>query len=1604
MGFWKSIWKMPLNSRYKVFLWRACIGNIPTVETLKQREKRGHFAIALYYIWESRNRKKFEGEVINLNGLWMKVERCWDEFRVAGCHEMGVVEIPQSLRWEKPKQPFMKMNVDAGVRRNGDGALGGVLRDWNGCVQATFISSTPKLGDVALIEALAVERGVRVAMEAGVKNLIIESDSRLVVDMLNSNCKHSSVLGTEGARLVDGRALVGKLIFEKHLNRNTVMVMIRKGWNMKEELTILEVQVNTFLFSFVNLEDYKRILKGGLSRGNVIRMGSKVGEVLIIEDLVVNGRLIRSFARARVLIDLDKPLVAGFWVPRPQMSSIWISVKYEKLHQFCYKCGCVGHDFKVYKTLRRAMGNDGKPLYGEWLGVASRLEEDWSVGVACEEETVAEARDFVRENEDFVRSRRNGKDVVDVPPNLSRLNDVVGSSSEKRTRVERGMEGKVEGISDIMMNDVGESEAHLGVGLSSKKSRWSPTGYVVDIPFDSEGDKENDIIPYHSPKGVADVIMGLGSFSLKRPGGDLLSSVVGKRRKVFEKAISSKASISIFMDSDLGQGSSGFCAGKSSEKKSKKRTRVKESQKGKFVAVQASVDDESLFSDKLFKFRFQVGVDGEKDEGLGVALTVKALRELCRKFKPHVVFLMETRCRSVKMENIRRRKILHFDQDFYVDPVGKSGGLAIWWKEEIGLNILFHSKNFIHSRLVTSELDVPDFLTCVYGPPVEGERRITWDRLRGFGCNISSPWLYLGDFNDDLYHSEKDCGLFDLEYKGPFFTWSNERPGDAHVKERLDRALGNVGLLCSFPKAQVFVNDPIGSDHSPLIVDLNFSDSKSERVFKFEMFWLDHPGYKEVMRQGWFKSMDPWEDVIKELLRRRRRNKILRLKNDEGNWLCAEGEVAGCFTNFYSSLFKKGGPRDLRKVIDCVSPVISEEDNNDLLRKVSVLEVKEAVFQLGGLKAPGPDGYYGIFYQNAWEDVGDQLFRLVSDFFEKGQEVNFDKSCLFFSANASGDVREEVCGLLGVSERVDPGSYLGLPMVLGKSKLEALAYVRERMMKKMHSWKNNFLSHAGREVLIKAVVNAIPCYSMSVFKFLKSSYMEFDNLIANFWWGLKEDGSKVHWRAWSKLIRPKDEGGLGFKDFENFNLSLLAKQSWRILESPNDLWVQVLKGLYFPSGDFLSAKKGHRASWVWSSILEGRELFLEGACWKVGDGSSVLVWGDRWVPGLHDFRSGSVLPESLEDLKVGDLICNGSWDLSVVSDFISPVEERAIKAVPILNSSSDRLLWPFSKRGSYESIWKIKAIPKVKFFLWRACVEALPTKEALFKRKCASSPYCQICGVEVETIEHAILLCDWAKCVWFACPLAFKVSALSISRFDVWCMEVLFANGEADDRCRTLAAVVCWEIWKTRCNFIFKGILVDPVVCCRKIVSAFVELESALGANSATLVTPKVSSISDKWENPVFGAFKVNVDGAFLQDSLDAGIGLLFRDASGNMVKGFCGKALAFSAEFPDVRITYEMDCKELFLMVDSLGSVGGDWRCEEILDDIISVARSSCLLSFALVRRGGNQAADWLAKCAVKGLAPLGWVSHPPPPLALVLARDREVAARGASPKVGIG
>jgi len=92
-------------------------------------------------------------------------------------------------------------------------------------------------------------------------------------------------------------------------------------------------------------------------------------------------------------------------------------------------------------------------------------------------------------------------------------------------------------------------------------------------------------------------------------------------------------------------------------------------------------------------------------------------------------------------------------------------------------------------------------------------------------------------------------------------------------------------------------------------------------------------------------------------------------------------------------------------------------------------------------------------------------------------------------------------------------------------------------------WKGKSLSRAGKEVLLKAVVQSIPTYAMQCFELPKSLCNELESLCCNFWWGQKDDEGKLAWIKWDKMCWPKRCGGVGFRKFHNFNMALLAKQA-----------------------------------------------------------------------------------------------------------------------------------------------------------------------------------------------------------------------------------------------------------------------------------------------------------------------------------------------------------------------------------------------------------------------------------------------------------------------------
>lgn len=81
-----------------------------------------------------------------------------------------------------------------------------------------------------------------------------------------------------------------------------------------------------------------------LNNENARILGDSVGDTVMFERPVIEGKMGRGFIRVRTLIQTDEPLTLGFWVPREHKDPTWVSVKYERLQTFCYTCDRIGHD------------------------------------------------------------------------------------------------------------------------------------------------------------------------------------------------------------------------------------------------------------------------------------------------------------------------------------------------------------------------------------------------------------------------------------------------------------------------------------------------------------------------------------------------------------------------------------------------------------------------------------------------------------------------------------------------------------------------------------------------------------------------------------------------------------------------------------------------------------------------------------------------------------------------------------------------------------------------------------------------------------------------------------------------------------------------------------------------------------------------------------------------------------------------------------------------------------------------------------------------------------------------------------------------------------
>ncbi|KAF7806998.1 putative N-acetyltransferase [Senna tora] len=701
-------------------------------------------------------------------------------------------------------------------------------------------------------------------------------------------------LGEERDKTIEvtKHALVRRVIAPKPLNRRTVRTMLIKSWGYPKGIHIVDLSTNTFLFNFNEANTPRRIMEEapwnvmgylislqrwvlevtihevsydyspfwiqihgvplqGYSEENAIKIAKKIGEVLNVENPIVDNKIIRGFLHVRVLINIKEPLITSFWVPRGNLPKTWVALYYEKLQDYCYNCGRIGHEQKDCKE-EKAMAHwdPSVPRYGPGLGVppAKTLAS-----------VIAEMKQ-VQKGESS-REKEKGEHVA-MEKDKSRVSQKIGVSEywkvkEKDMEMIEKLQWKVrrgEMTEQMELEQAAEIRHQNDIGKdiqSEKAAEEKLSGFrgdkarikIAEAHFDTKAQiltridlREERIRAGLGPKHLDQLDLEPKHIGLKIPM--IITESMSPTCAASSEQRTNEGPIKL--DYPLSQEEIRRCrevptkentTGRRNEMFEEENGRnlalcvwepreKPKNDEGEYYTVELPPEDDNEGEEERKEEKKENDMEAiviteitnrlslkrprkeEKNEDDGVEVNEDSLEmeddecritTIKRQKAEEAGLIMPPQARKRKVENLKRK--LCFDDVFVVEAEGRSGGLAILWKKEIQISRLYHPRN--------------------------------------------APWCCVGYFNEILSQSEKEgvclhsqnqidvfrsfidqnC-LIDLPLKGCRFTWSNNREQGC-VKEKIDRVLANRKWLNMFPNAVINALPAIGSDHSPLVVMLN---------------------------------------------------------------------------------------------------------------------------------------------------------------------------------------------------------------------------------------------------------------------------------------------------------------------------------------------------------------------------------------------------------------------------------------------------------------------------------------------------------------------------------------------------------------------------------------------------------------------------------------------------------------------------------------------------------------------------------------------------------------------------------------------------------------
>uniref|UniRef100_A0A803P438 CCHC-type domain-containing protein n=1 Tax=Cannabis sativa TaxID=3483 RepID=A0A803P438_CANSA len=288
------------------------------------------------------------------------------------------------------------------------------------------------------------------------------------------------------------------------------------------------------------------------------------------------------------------------------------------------------------------------------------------------------------------------------------------------------------------------------------------------------------------------------------------------------------------------------------------------------------------------------------------------------------------------------------------------------------------------------------------------------------------------------------------------------------VDRRLKDLKHSLGLIQGAPVTQSLLENEAG-------IQLEILELEA----KMEKIW------KQKSRENWLKYGDNNTKFFHaSTVVRRRKNRVSCIETSPNVWIPSRHDIDQYFQDKFQELYQSTNPV-INEDLDALFTIkVSPEENLLICRTPEDSEISEVIFKMHPLKAPGPDGFSGIFYRKYWNTVGPEVCKLVKEFFDQGtmsrqinhdaifycqaseanatclmevfekyeawsgQRINKSKSGILFSPNTCDRKKEEIMAIMSMKEK------LWVNVLLGKYCSSVNAWVVEKKDQDSLIWKS----------------------------------------------------------------------------------------------------------------------------------------------------------------------------------------------------------------------------------------------------------------------------------------------------------------------------------------------------------------------------------------------------------------------------------------------------------------------------------------------------------------------------------------------------------------------